>query len=112
MHTEKCFFCARIAELNNKQNKEIKKIYESVIASKLKLGSKFPQNLLYIQWTVIGIGLLQLSTVIAILAVRQCVGNLRLNKNVGQMIAHAEEIIIVKTGMSNPLSEMNPDDRY
>ena len=38
--------------------------------------------------------------------------NLRLNKNVGQLITYIEEIITVKIGMSKALTEMNPADRY
>ena len=41
------YFSAGIIELNDKQEKELQRIYEALILRKLGLSEKFPKELLY-----------------------------------------------------------------
>ena len=45
--TRYIFFRCRVVEIIEKQEKELKRIYEVPLLNKLKLGEKFPRKVLY-----------------------------------------------------------------
>ena len=47
---------------------------------------------------VIGISLLQLQTITVIIALKQYIGNMRLQKNIDQLISTIKEMLTVKKG--------------
>ena len=51
------FFGCGSIDLLEKQNKELRKVYENLISKRLGLGEKFPRKVLYSQRLVLGIGL-------------------------------------------------------
>ena len=52
------FFGSRVIEIIEKQNVELKKIYELPLLRKLGLREKFSCKLLYVQRTTLGIGIM------------------------------------------------------
>ena len=45
-------------------------------------------------------------------ALRQYIGNLKLNRNIGQLIAATEELVTIKSGMSKSRTQIPTDKRY
>ena len=52
------FFGCSMVEISEKQEKELKKIYEILLLTKLKLGEKFPRRILYTRRTALGVGII------------------------------------------------------
>ena len=80
-------------ELNKKQIKELKRIYETLMLNKLQLSRTFLKVLLYSRKAFLGIGLLSPETVIAIAILKLYLGYKRVRCNVLQIIQAEEEIV-------------------
>jgi len=68
--TQSVFFGCRVISLSDKQNKELKKLYEAPIAKNLGLGEKFPQKIMYSWQSTLGVGLIEPKTYITIAVVK------------------------------------------
>ena len=64
------FFGCGIANFNDKQIKEIRKMHELPMIQKLGLGDKFSRKLLCVQKTSLGVGLISRNTLIDILSIK------------------------------------------
>ena len=76
------FFRCGIISITKNQEKELRRIYEAPILSKLQLSEKLPCHVLYMCKTIGGIGLLKLSTVIVMVKVKQYIDNMRIQSNI------------------------------
>ena len=84
--------------MHPKQEKELRRIYEEPILIKLGLGRKFPRTALYSRKSVLGVGLMTPSTIIACLKLKLYVGNKRKLGNAEDSIAIQEAYQEVETG--------------
>jgi len=62
--------------------------------------------------TAIGVSLLQPYTIVAIATLKQYIGNIRLMRNVGQMIVTTEELVVIKTGYRGRCIDFISECRY
>jgi len=69
------FFGCGVIEFHLKEERELQRIYEEPILVKLGLSKKYPQAVLYTRKSILGIGLMKPSIIIAILKLKQYVGN-------------------------------------
>ena len=86
------FFRSRVVKISDKQEKESKKIYKIPLLIKLKLGEKFPRQVLYTRQTALRVEIIQLCTAIAMATLRLYSGNIRMKSNAGNMILALEEL--------------------
>jgi len=63
--------------LNEKQELELKKLYEEPILMKLGFSRNFPRKVLYMRKSALGIGLMTPKTIIDIMKLKLYVGNVR-----------------------------------
>ena len=85
-------------KITNNQDKELRKLYETTIAKKLRLGSNFPRAAMHSRKSAVGIGLVKPKTVIAILACKLHVGNVRAKTKIGKIIRMQEESLMIEHG--------------
>ena len=85
------FFGCRVIELNPKEVKELKKIYEEPMLIKLGFSKKFPRTAFYTRKSTLGVGIMKSETIIAILKLKQYIGNMRKLGNAGKLIRVQEE---------------------
>ena len=71
------FFGCRVIELHPKEERELQRIYEEPILVKLGLSKKYLRAVLYTRKSALGISFMKPSTIIAILKLKQYVGNKR-----------------------------------
>ena len=64
------FFGCGVIELNPKEVKELKQIYEEQMLIKLGLSKKFPRTALYTKKSALGVGIIKSETIIAILKLK------------------------------------------
>ena len=105
------FFGCGVIELNQKQEKELKRLYEAPMLMKLGLSKNFPRLALYVRKSVLGIGLMQPSTIIAILKLKSYIGNKWKEGNATQSIEIQEAYQEIEAGRPTILGE-DPDYRY
>ena len=102
-----CFFWSRVIEISDKQEKELKKIYEIWLLTKLKLGEKFLRQVIYTRQIALRGGIIQPYTAIVIATLRLYFGNIRTKSNAGNMILALEELQEVNTKYSKRVIEIN-----
>ena len=85
------YFGLGIIELNDKQEAELKHIYEVPILRKIGLSSKFPKELLYARRSTLGVGLITLNTALSIAALKLYISNKRMGNRANEMIRINEE---------------------
>ena len=90
------FFRTGIMHLTSKQNKELKLIYESVICTKLGLGSKFPREVLYFNRNSVRIGLITPETTVTMLAMKLYISNKRAKMKIGHIIKIFDKMIAIE----------------
>ena len=78
---------------------------------KLGLSKNFPRLALYVRKSALGIGLMQPSTIIAILKLKSYIGNKRKEGNATQLIEIQEAYQEIEAGRPTILGE-DPDYRY
>jgi len=69
------FFGCGVIELHIREEKELRRICEEPLLVKLGLSKKFPWAALYTRKSALGVGLMKPSTIIAMLKMKQYVGN-------------------------------------
>jgi len=85
------YFGLGIIELNDKQEAELKHIYEVPILRKIELSSKFPKELLYARRSTLGVGLITPNTALSIAALKLYISNKRMGNRANEMIRINEE---------------------
>ena len=105
------FFGCGIVELNDKQEKELRRIYEEPMLRKLGLSVKFPRTALYSRRSALGVGLMLPSTLIAMLKIKLYVGNIRKLGHATDSIKMQEDYQEIEAGRNIRLGE-NPKMRY
>ena len=103
------YFGCGIIELNDKQERELKRIYKEPILNKLGFSKKFPRNVLYARKSALGIGLMEPNTIIAMLKLKLYVGSKRGRGNSWESVKVQEECLMV--GRNVQLGQ-NPEFRY
>ena len=99
------FFGYGVIELNSKEEKELKRIYEEPMLVKLGFSKKFPRIILYTRKSALGVGLMQPSTIIAILKLKSYIRNKRKQRNVTKSINIQEEYQEIEVGRTIQLGE-------
>ena len=94
------YFGYGIFELSDKQEKELRLFYKGLLLKKLRLEEKFLRLLLYIRKTVGRVRLLQLKTIVGIIAVKQYIINSRMKNRVYLLIKTNKEWISIESGYS------------
>ena len=99
------FFGCGVIELNPREEKELKRIYEEPMLVKLGLSKKFLRIVLYTRKSALEVGLIQPSTIIAILKLKSYIGNKRKTGNAIKSINIQEEYQEIKAGRMITLGE-------
>ena len=86
------FFGCRVVSFNQKQEQELKRICEELLLRKMGFSQKFPQNALYSRKIAIGIGIMELLTIIDMLKLKLYIENIRKGGNTAMMIKAREEL--------------------
>ena len=89
--TSQVYFRYGIVKLMSQQKNILKKISEPVLLKKLGLSKKFPQDILYARKSALGIGLLQLNTILASLLLKIYLGHMRIQDTISKIIQINEE---------------------
>jgi len=95
---KKVFFGCGVIKITNNQDKELRKLHETTLAKKLRLGSNFLRAAMHSRKSAVGIGLMKPKTVIAILACKLCVGNVRAKTKIGKIVRMQEESLMIEHG--------------
>ena len=69
-----CYSCGTTT-LNLKEEKELRRACETPILTKLGFSSKFPRDMMHVSKEMLGLGLFSPSTMIAMQALRMCLGH-------------------------------------
>jgi hypothetical protein len=80
------YFGYGIVEINERQEKYLQSLYETIILNKLMLSEKFPRRILYVRRNTIGIGFIRPKTVINALATKLYIGHQQANTSTSNMI--------------------------
>ena len=71
-------------------------MYKSIVTKKFKVGAIFPRVVLYSRRNTIGFSLIKPKTVVAMLAMKLHIRNMRVNTRNNQLIRLNEEAVMVK----------------
>ena len=80
------FFGVAVIEINDKQIKELKRIYKLLLFTKLKLSKTFPKGILYSRKLFLGVGLISPEIVIAISILKIYLEYKRVKRNISYII--------------------------
>ena len=100
------FFGYGVVKLNEKQFRELEKIYEGPMLKKINLSEKFPRTLMYVDKRACGLGLMRPKTTMDILKLKLHIGNGRLESNVNDVVKVNEEKAAVFCGQSELCQNM------
>ena len=106
------FFRCEVVKISEKQEKDLKKMYEIPLLTKLKLGEKFPRKVLYVRRIAMRVGLIQPCIAIVIVTLQLYFGNIRIESNAGNIILALEELMEVNNGYSNRINKIDKKQRY
>ena len=98
-----CFECA-VMELTDKQEDELREIYEIPILKKLGLSITYPRALLYVEREAMGLGLLRPNTILAQLSIKMFVGHGRIKSATHNSICVLHETIQFNAGISRKIA--------
>ena len=94
------YFGFGIIELNQKQEVELKWIYEAPILRKIGLSSKFPKELIYARRSTLGVGLIAPNTALATATLKLYIENKRMGSKVNEIIQINEEYNHILSGQA------------
>jgi len=83
---KKVYYGGGIFTLNDRQEKILKTIYESVILNKLGLSVKFPRKVLYARKSALGVGLMAPRTIMSVLALKLYLSHQRGETRISRLI--------------------------
>ena len=69
-----CFGCG-ITKLNEREDIELRKVYEAPLLSKLGFNVNFPRDIMYVSKEMLGLGMFLPTAMIAIQGLKLCLGN-------------------------------------
>ena len=92
------YFGCGIVELSDKQEEELKRLYEEPLLVKLGLSRKFPRVVLYSRKSALGVGIMALNTILAMLKAKLYLGNIRRKGETHKAIELQEELMTVEAG--------------
>ena len=87
------YYGCGIIKLNEKEEIELRWLYEPTILKKLGFSVNFPRKIMYVSKEMLGLGLLLPSTMIAIQGLKLYLGNKRCASNASRMINALEEMM-------------------
>ena len=90
------YFGCGIIELSNKQDKILQSIHENTILVKLNLGWIFWRSILCTRKIAIGVGLIKLSTTIAMLVMKLCIGYYRAKTIIVKILNTQNKMLFIK----------------
>jgi len=108
---KKVNFGSGVLSLTEKQEQELKRIYEPILLRKMKLSEKFPRNVLYSRKTALGVGLLAPRTIVDILSLKLYIGHQRMKSKVSEIIQINEDNARVSYGYSTSIIETERKDK-
>ena len=112
---KKVYYGGGIFSINNRQEKILKNIYESVILNKMGLSEKFLRKILYTRKLALGVGLMAPTTIMYVLAMKLYVGYNRGEIRVSKMIKINKENTRIyygfEAGIIEPCLDWNPSIR-
>ena len=94
------FFRCGVVDITEKQEKNMKMIYEILLLNKLQLGEKFPRKVLYARCTALGIKIIQPKIAIAMAMLCLYFRNIRIRSNASNVILTLEELMEANTRYS------------
>jgi len=109
---KKVYFGCGIMHLNKQQEQILQTISESTILRKLGLSEKFPREILYSRKSALGIGLLKPTTIIAILAMKLCIGHMRMNDRIATILTINEEQAEWEYGYNTNIHQINSEYKF
>ena len=74
-------------------------MYKAMIAKKIGLRTTFPRAILYKRQNAIGIGLITPKIIIAMLACKLYIGNIRAKSRMNKLIQYHKESIMIENGV-------------
>ena len=102
---KKVYFGSGVLSLSEKQEQELKRIYEPILLRKMKLSEKFPRNVLYSRKTALGVGLLAPRTIVDILSLKLYIGHQRMKSKVSEIFQINKDNARVSYGYSTSILE-------
>ena len=106
------FFGCGIVELNERELHEMERICEKPILRKLHLSEKFPRRMMCVDKKSLGLGLMRPKTIMSMLKLKQCFGNMRLLNNASDMIKTNSENEQILSGRSKNIHEIKCEERW
>ena len=97
------YFRCGIMKLHEKEEIELRRLYESTILRKLGFSKNFPRKIMYVSKEMLGLGLFLPSTMIAIQGLKLYLGNKRSTSNASRMINALEEMMWVEGGLNKDI---------
>ena len=86
MFAAEIIFGCGVIKIKDHQDKSLRKLHETTIAKKLRLGSKFPRSALHSRNTAVGIGFVKPKTEVSTLEYKLCIGNARVTAKTNKII--------------------------
>ena len=104
------YFGCGIIKLHEREELELRRLYEPTILRKLGFSITFPRNVMYASKEMLRLGLFLPSTMIAMQSLKLFLGNKRGTTNAARMINALEESMWVEGGLNeciiNDLEEL------
>ena len=106
---KKVYFGCGVININQRQEEDLKKIYEPVILRKLGLSKNFPRSVLYSRKTALGVGLMAPKTIMDGLALKLYLGHQRSEDRISKIIQIIEDNASTQYGYGKSVMEVNKD---
>ena len=105
------YFGCRIIKLHEREELELRRLYEPTILRKLGFSVTFPRNVMYLSKEMLGLGLFLPSTMIATQSLKLFLGNKRGTTNTARIINALEESMWAEGGLNECIIN-NLEDTY
>ena len=105
------FFGCGVIQLNEKQEIELKRLYEEPLLMKLGFSRNFPRKVLYMRKSAFGIGIMAPKTILDTMKLKLYIGNVRRNGNAGKAIEIHQDFRQIEAGRNCQIGE-NPNRTY
>ena len=105
------YFGCGIVELTNKQEEELKIMYEEPLLTKLGLSRKFPRNVLHNRKSALGVGIMTPKTIIDFLKAKTYLGNIRRRRETCKAMLNQQELMPVEAGRDISIGH-DPTKKY
>ena len=106
------YFRCRMVNMNQQQEKELQRICKEPILIKLGLSRKFPRTVLCSRKSVLGVGLMLPSALIATLKLKLCIRNKRAENRIATLLSINEELQFIKNRINKTPIKVEIEQRY